>query len=498
MLPEVRAAQAAQQLSGALAEGKRYLEAADLPRAKAAFEKVLALDPDNAEATAGLKQLEAEQKLADLYQQGVSAQEAGKTQVALQMYSDLLLQRSGYRDVAVRVAAIKQRATEDALFSRAETEYQAGRHAEAIQAYQQLQALNASYQRDTVAGRLFDSYMQLGRAIVAERPVALVELPQAREYFRQAAALKPRDTDAASQERLITVYLAGQAAYEARNWDEAARWYEAVFGQQKGYLDNIYVPQLYEAYIASGDSHAAAERWADAWNQYTKAIALPVPNKVLAEQRRAAVAFRITPTPTPTATPTATPLPTATAYIYVPPTALPSATPAAPLTTYRNQIVFKADKDGQSGFWVMNPDGSNRRYLGAFRHAAEAVRRPDQEGATFAGRPVPGLHDAGGGGQVPADLHPVPGQPAGRGVDAPAHLSGRHDLRSGVGARRQPHRLREPGKGQRRPVRRQPGRHQYLELYAQHTGNGTSTRPSRPTAGRSSSGRTARGRSRST
>ncbi len=312
----------------------------------------------------GLKQIQEEQKLADLYQQGVSAQEAGNTQQALGMFSDLLLQRSSYRDVALRVAAIKQRATEDGLFGRAETEYRAGRHAAAIQVYQQLQALNASYQRDTVAGRLFDSYMQLGRAIVEERPVTLAQLPQAREYFRQAAALKPRDTDAASQERLITVYLAGQAAYEARNWDEAARWYEAVFGQRKGYLDDVYVPQLYEAYIASGDAHAAAERWADAWNQYTKAVALPVPNKVLAEQRRAAVGFRITPTPTPTSTPTATPLPTATAYIYVPPTPIPSATPAAPLTTYRNQIVFKADKEGQSGFWVMNPDGSNRRYLG--------------------------------------------------------------------------------------------------------------------------------------
>ena len=51
MAPELQAAQAAQQLSGALAEGKRYLEAADLPRAKAAFEKVLALDADNTEAT---------------------------------------------------------------------------------------------------------------------------------------------------------------------------------------------------------------------------------------------------------------------------------------------------------------------------------------------------------------------------------------------------------------------------------------------------------------
>jgi TolB protein len=48
----------------------------------------------------------------------------------------------------------------------------------------------------------------------------------------------------------------------------------------------------------------------------------------------------------------------------VPPTAIPSATPPAPLSTYRNQIVFRSDKEEQQGLWVMNPDGSNRRYLG--------------------------------------------------------------------------------------------------------------------------------------
>jgi Tol biopolymer transport system component len=37
------------------------------------------------------------------------------------------------------------------------------------------------------------------------------------------------------------------------------------------------------------------------------------------------------------------------------------------LATYRNQIVFKSAKEDQVGFWVMNPDGSNRRFLGSSR-----------------------------------------------------------------------------------------------------------------------------------
>ena len=233
--PEVQAAQVSQKLSGSLSEGKRNLEAGEFARARTAFERVLALDANNEEAAAALKQLEGEQALADLYRDGVAAQQAGDVKQALEKFNDILNRRSVYRDVSIRIGDIKQRKTEDGLFSRAEGDYRAGSCASAIEGYLQLQSLNANYQRDLVAGRLFDCYMRLGRDIVDQRPAMLDRLPQAREYFRQAAALKPRDTDSASQERLLTVFLGGQAAFEARNWDESARWFETVFGQRKGY-----------------------------------------------------------------------------------------------------------------------------------------------------------------------------------------------------------------------------------------------------------------------
>jgi TolB protein len=324
----------------------------------------LALQPGNEAATQGLKQLDEVEALETLYKEGVAAQEAGDFQLALENYNTILQRSSGYKDVVKRIREIRQRADEDVLFARAEESFKGSRCTEAIDSYRQLQALNATYKRDAVTGRLFDCYISLGREIVERQPPATDRLPQAKDYFVKALALRPRETDAAAEERLITVYLAGQAAVEGRNWEDAARWFEAVHKQRPGYLSNIYLRPLYDAYIANGDAYAAAERYADAWDQYDKAVGLPVENSVVAIERRARIAFKITPTPTPTVTPTVTPLPTPTAIVFVTPTALPSPTPVPPLASFRNQIVFRADKEGQYGYWVMNPDGSNRRYLG--------------------------------------------------------------------------------------------------------------------------------------
>ena len=191
----------------------------------------------------------------------------------------------------------------------------ASRCTTAIDGYRQLLALNTTYKRDLVNGRIFDCYMRLGQEIIEQKPAAPDRLPQAKHYFTQALALRPRDSGAATEEKLAVVYLAGQAAVESRNWEETTRWFEAVHKQRPGYLGNIYLRPLYDAYIANGDAYASAERYADAWDQYDKAVGLPVENTVVAIERRAKIAFKITPTPTPTVTPTVTPLPTPTAFV---------------------------------------------------------------------------------------------------------------------------------------------------------------------------------------
>ncbi len=363
--PSVEAAQTAQQAAAAVRDGKRYLEAGKLVEARAAFSKTLALQPGDEAATAGLQQIDHAEMLEKLYAEGVTAQRAGDVQLALEQYNAILQRSSGYKDVVARIREIRQRMDEDALFARAEESYKENRCPDALEGYRQLQALNTGYKRDLVVSRTFDCNMRLGQEIIQSQSPTADRLLQAKAYFKQALGLRPRDPSATTEERLLTVYLAGQAAVEVSRWDEVARLFETIHKQRPGYLGSAYLRPLYDAYIANGDAHAAAERYADAWDQYDKAVGLPVENSVVAAERRYKMGFRITPTPTPTMTPTGTPVPTATAYVYTPPTGTPSPTPPPPLASFRNQIVFRADKEGQYGYWVMNPDGSNRRYLGA-------------------------------------------------------------------------------------------------------------------------------------
>ena len=75
------------------------------------------------------------------------------------------------------------------------------------------------------------------------------------------------------------------------------------------------------------------------------AIASPTPIKATS-----------TPTPTPTRpAPTATPTPTTK------PASKPTSPPA--ITSYKNTIVFKSDREGGEALYVMNPDGSGQRRL---------------------------------------------------------------------------------------------------------------------------------------
>jgi hypothetical protein len=69
---------------------------------------------------------------------------------------------------------------------------------------------------------------------------------------------------------------------------------------------------------------------------------------------------------------TSTPLPPETESALLP--SLPS------LGTYHNQIVFVSDKEDPPGLWVMNPDGTNRRYLGRegrFKQEYDALREKE-------------------------------------------------------------------------------------------------------------------------
>jgi TolB protein len=258
---------------------------------------------------------------------------------------------------------VNDRLALDDLYAEAEPRFGAGDCVGATDRYRQVQQISVTFERDLIAGRLYDCYMQLGMAIVNHNPAMPEQMPVALDYFTEALSVRPRDPDAQTEQRLVSLYLAGRQSYESGRWSDAATQLGSVFDDRPGYMGDTLLDPLYDALIRYGDQMRDAQDFYLAWEQYRRAASLPVEDRTLAEGRMASVQPFLTPTATPSDTPTITPPPSATPFI--PPTAVPSATPPAPLATYRNQIVFRSDKDGQQGLWVMNPDGSNRRYLGA-------------------------------------------------------------------------------------------------------------------------------------
>ncbi len=323
---------------------------------------MLAQAPDHEEAQQGLAQIKAARELDSLYGQAVGFQEAGQYARALGLLTDLSMKSPAYRDVSIRIDAIRKRQELDQLFAAAESAYQAGRDLDAEAQYQQVSALNATFQREHIASRLFQIYMRLGNGLIERKNAAAEDVTQAEEYYSKALSLQPRDTQAALEQHLASLYLAAQGDYRAGAWERAASEFESIYAQRPGYLGGKGIGPLYDAYIRNGDAYRSRQDCAYAYEQYRRAAELPVTDRQLAESRLEETRPCLTPTPTPSNTPTPTLIPTATAY--VPPTPVPTGTPAPPLATFRNQIVFRSANEEKPGFWVMNPDGSNARYLG--------------------------------------------------------------------------------------------------------------------------------------
>ncbi len=366
--PQMAQVRAEQRLSQSLRDGLALLDADKLDEAEAKLNEVLAEAPERKEAQAGLARIAVRRELRQACDAADAAYDDGELTSARAQYQDVALLAGDKGeitpcDVTKRITAINNVLVRDDLFAEAEQYFSDGRYAEAVDLYGQVQQLDNNFERAHIADRLYESYMTLGGAVIKQFPPVPEDAPVALDYFTKSLSVRPRDLDAQTEQRLISLYIAGRQSYDAGRWQDVATQLGSAYDSRPGYMGDTTLNPLYDALIRYGDQLKDRQDYYLAWEQYRRAAALPVPDATLAQGRMAEVQSFLTPTPTPTHTPTATPLPPPTAW--VPPTAIPSATPPAPLASYRNQIVFRSDKEDEKGFWVMNPDGSNRRFLGA-------------------------------------------------------------------------------------------------------------------------------------
>ncbi len=355
-------AREARTTAALLKDANAYLAGGRFDDAEAKYWDYLGRVPESAEAQEGLEQILVQRELLAMYEQAVALQEAGDRAGALAIYTDLLMRAPQYKDVRLRVGDLRRAEDIEGLYAAAEADYSAGLYVDALDKFEQLQALDSNYQATSVQSRLFDLYMALGREAITHNPPMAELVPQAESYFTRALSLRPRDTDAALEQRLTQLFTQGYTLYQQGYWDDAISSLRAIYDRRPDYMNGMVLAALYDACIRSGDDYRRSGDLGFAYERYRQAAALPVADITLALARLDEVTPYLTPTSTPTATatPTNTPLPTETPRPTVAPT-------PKPLTAYRNAIAFYSDNEDRPGIWVMDASFRNRVYLGNSR-----------------------------------------------------------------------------------------------------------------------------------
>ena len=301
-------------------------------------------------------------------------QAAGQDEAALARLTGLTVRAPTYRDAAKRIMAIQQKGTLGELFAAAEAAYVAGDYGTALRADEQLRALDTHYQAERVTERMYNGHLQLGLAIIRQDPPAPERVSEARDEFAAALALRPGAAEAATEQRLVRLFIEGQALYYQGRYDDAIARLRYLYDQRSDYMGAILRNTLYDAYIRSGDAHRNDADPGLAYEQYRRAAELPVSDRTLALSRMGEAGAQLT----PTCTPTVTPLPTGTP----PPSPTPGPTAVItplPLAAYHNQIAFLSDDPEQSGLWVMDSTGGNRRYVASTAASKEYRALAEQQ-----------------------------------------------------------------------------------------------------------------------
>jgi tetratricopeptide (TPR) repeat protein len=352
----VASRQAASAQQEILARAQQALDDDRAQDAVQLFQQVLAVDPQNQQAADGYQAALRQLDLASRYAAGVAALNAQNHAQAYQILSAIAETMPHYRDVDRLLMQAQSRLGREEQLQRAEAAYRAQQWSAAIEAYEALQASDSSYEASTVTAHLAEAYLRAGQQLIAQSPAAGADPARAATYFQKALALNPADSVAATEMQLVTDYLAGEQARQQGNLQQAVAALESIAATRPTYLNGAPVQQLYDLYLALGESATQQADPLAAIGWYEKAVALPALDHSQASTRLQALL----------APPTATPEPIVPVQAPVvpppPPTPSPTPTPApAGLADFHGWIAFRSNRSGDTAIYLMQPDGSQQQ-----------------------------------------------------------------------------------------------------------------------------------------
>jgi tetratricopeptide (TPR) repeat protein len=311
-----------------LNRGRALLVVGDYDGAVQVFEQLLAIAPGNPEAQAELERAQRLKTLSDLYAQAKAHISKEEWDAAAESLGRILALDANYRDAASLAAEVERQRRLAALYAEAKALYDQGNWVDAAAKFEELRALDATYRSDVVEEYLFVCHLNQGLALIVTSGDSVERIKEAIRQFGAALSIHPRNKQAAEEQRLANLYLAGYTSYQRQEWSQAILKIQQVLEARPDYAGGRAAQILCASYVALGDQARERNDLLAALEQYRKALAredLQCPPAQEREQEVLLILYPPTPTPTPTATPTDTPTVTPTPR-YVPPT--PTYTPS--------------------------------------------------------------------------------------------------------------------------------------------------------------------------
>jgi tetratricopeptide (TPR) repeat protein len=284
------------EAQNAVAE-QNYTVAIDL------FEEVLAKDPQNPVAQSGRLEAQKARDTQRTYNTAVSLANAGANPEALDAFLAIEQSSPGYEDVAAQIKTLKDRIELKRTYLDAETAYSNQLWADALQGFERVRQLDASYLPSLMVDRLVSIYFQLGRQRVAQRPAVDDDLSSTAELFRKALALRNNDAAALAELDRLETYRQGVRAVRQSNLSEAITNFELVYRIRPQYFGGLLLEQLYDAYLAFGNQLENAGDYSSALEQYRRAMNLPMQDKSEAIRSVTRMLVLLVPSATPVTLP---------------------------------------------------------------------------------------------------------------------------------------------------------------------------------------------------
>ncbi|MEN6480375.1 MAG: tetratricopeptide repeat protein [Anaerolineales bacterium] len=245
-----------------------------------------------------------ERTAEDLYQRGEAYREAGQLELAIAAYEQALLYVPDHKGANARLAEVQaqlevqptatpvlQQETKQAYWNQLLAAYETHAWDLVIQQADQLIAIDPTYNREQVDEMLVEAFYELGKALADQN-----QMVEAVRYFESALVIRPGDTRIVTAKELATRYMTA-IGYWGADWEQAITHQEAVYVLDPEYKD--VASRLYQAHVSYGDTLIATERWCEAAEQYTQALAFGSSAGLVAKNQDATLKCAQTPTPNP-------------------------------------------------------------------------------------------------------------------------------------------------------------------------------------------------------